>query len=91
MLRMEDFGLVMQDIYDFFHDVNAILADRGLRRLDDMLRPAAMSGIISDMVTASMAQHSRTLVENRFHNGHPDLVVNGVYPNNAVQSRDRRR
>ena len=89
MLRQEDFGIVMQDVYDFFHDVNLLLAGRGLKRLDDMLRPAAMSGIISDMVTASLAQHSRTLVENRFHNGHPDLIVQGVYANDAIQSGEQ--
>jgi hypothetical protein len=50
----------------------------------DMLRPAAMSGIISDMLTASMAKHSRVLVENNHFNGHPDLIVQGRYPNNSV-------
>ena len=51
-----------------------------------MLRPAAMSGIDSDMLTSCLAKHSRTLVENQFHNGHPDLIVRGRYPNDAVQS-----
>ena len=87
-LRVEDFSMVMQDLYDFFFDVNSHLANRGIRRLDDMLRPAAMSGLISDMVTASMARHARVLVENRYHNGHPDLIVNGIYPNNAVKAGD---
>lgn len=86
MLRLEDFDLVMQDIYDFFFDVNTHLTDRGLKRLDDMLQPATMSGIISDMITASMARHSRVLVENRYHNGHPDLIVNGIYPDDAVKA-----
>ncbi len=86
MLRLEDFGLVMQDIYDFFFDANTYLSDRRLKRLDDMLRPAAMSGLISDMITASMARHSRVLVENRYHKRHPDLVVNGIYPNDAVKA-----
>ncbi len=54
-LRVKDFELAMQDVYDFFHDVNELLLDRGLHRLDDMLRPAAMSGMISDMLTASMS------------------------------------
>lgn len=85
-LRLKDFELAMQDIYDFFFDVNTGLFKKDLRRFDDMLRPAAMSGIISDMLTASMANHSRTLVENSYHNGHPDLIVNGVYPNNAVKA-----
>jgi hypothetical protein len=52
--------------------------------MDDMLRPAAMSGMISDMLTASMAKHARVLVENNHFNGHPDLVVQGRYPNNTV-------
>jgi hypothetical protein len=85
-LRIKDFELAMQDVYDFFYDVNFLLLDKGLKRLDDMLRPAAMSGMISDMMTASMARHARSLVENAHFNGHPDLVVQGKYAKNAVQS-----
>lgn len=51
-----------------------------------MLRPAILSGVISDMVSASLAKHSRTLTENCYFNGHPDLVVQGVYPKNAVRA-----
>ena len=76
----------MQDIYDFFYDVNTHLTGKGLQRLDDMLRPAIMSGILSDMLTASLAKHSRTLIENQYHNGHPDLLVQGIYPDNSVKS-----
>lgn len=85
-LRADDFKMAMQDVYDFFYDVNLLLAEKGLDRLDDMLRPAGMSGLISDMLTASLARHSRTLTENQYHNGHPDLIVKGVYPDNAVKS-----
>lgn len=85
-LRLEDFQSAVQDVYDFFHDVNVGLGSRGLERLDDMLRPAIMSGILSDMLTASLAKHSRTLVVNAYPNGHPDLVVKGEYPNNKVKA-----
>lgn len=85
-LRLEDFALAMQDVYDFFYDVNAGLLAKGLERLDDMLRPAIMSGVLSDMLTASLAKHSRALAQNDYFNGHPDLVVRGVYPGNAVQA-----
>lgn len=44
-LRLQDFQMAMQDVYDFFYDVNSHLAARGLQRLDDMLRPAIMSGV----------------------------------------------
>lgn len=85
-LRLRDFEVAMEDVYDFFYDVNVLLLEKGLHRLDDMLRPAAMSGIISDMLTASLAKHYRTLVENRHFNGHPDLIVQGRYPQNAVRA-----
>lgn len=65
-LRNADFELAMQDVYDFFFDVNTLLLAKGLERLDDMLRPAIMSGVISDMLTASLAKHSRSLVQSRF-------------------------
>jgi hypothetical protein len=85
-LRLKDFEIAMQDVYDFFFDVNDLLLAKGLYRMDDMLRPAAMSGMISDMLTASMAKHARSLVENKHFNGHPDLVVQGVYANNSVKA-----
>ncbi len=85
-LRLEDFKLAIQDVYDFFFDVNSHLVEKGLDRLDDMLRPAIMSGVLSDMLTASLARHSRTLVENRYFNGHPDLVVKGKYANNRIKA-----
>jgi hypothetical protein len=85
-LRIADFQMAMQDVYDFFYDVNYLVAKKGLQRLDDMLRPAIMSGVLSDMLTASLAKHSRALTENRYFNGHPDLIVQGVYPDNAVKA-----
>jgi hypothetical protein len=85
-LRLADFRIAMQDVYDFFFDVNSHLVAKGLDRLDDMLRPAIMSGLLSDMLTASLAKHSRTLVENNYFNGHPDLVVKGKYPKNSIKA-----
>jgi len=85
-LRLRDFEIAMQDAYDFFYDVNSYLIGKGLQRLDDLLRKQTMSGFLSDMLTASMAKHSRTLTENRYHNGHPDLIVRGRYPNDSVKA-----
>jgi hypothetical protein len=85
-LRLKDFELAIQDVYDFFYDVNVLLSSKGLQRLDDMLRPAIMSGLLSDMISASLAKHSRTLVQNQYFNGHPDLLVQGRYPNDGVKA-----
>jgi hypothetical protein len=85
-LRLQDFEMAMQDVYDFFFDVNSYLAKKGLQRMDEMLRPAIMSGVLSDMLTASLTKHSRVLIENQYFNGHPDLIVQGIYPSNAVKA-----
>ncbi len=78
--------MAMQDVYDFFYDVNKFLLSRGLERLDNTLRPAIMSGLLSDMLTSSLAKHSRSLTQNCYHNGHPDLIVKGVYPKDSVKA-----
>jgi hypothetical protein len=85
-LRSLDFQMAMQDVYDFFFDVNKLLTSKGLQRLDDMLRPAIMSGVLSDMISASLAKHSRVLRENQYFNGHPDLIVQGVYADDAAKA-----
>ena len=85
-LRVEDFEIAMQDVYDLFYDVNTGLLEKGLERLDDFVRPAIMSGLLSDLLTASMAKHSRVLTQNNYFNGHPDLLVKGVYPNDSVKA-----
>jgi len=85
-LRLGDFEIAMQDVYDLFHDVNTGLLEKGLERLDDFVRPAIMSGLLSDLLTASMAKHSRALTQNNYFNGHPDLIVKGVYPNHSVKA-----
>lgn len=85
-LRLDDFKIAMRDVYDFFFDVNTGLAAKGLQRLDDMLRPAIMSGVLSDMITASLASHSRVLTENNYFNDHPDLIPAGQYPDDSVKA-----
>ena len=61
-LRLDDFFLAIQDVYDFSFDVNLSLVAKGLDRLDDTLRPAIMSEVLSDMLTANLAKRSRALL-----------------------------
>ncbi|WP_428116200.1 hypothetical protein [Candidatus Poriferisodalis sp.] len=87
-LRKGDFAIAMQDVYDFFGDVNERLAEKGLGRLEDMMLRASLSGMLSDMLTASLAAHARTLTRNIYPNGHPDLIRKGTYPDDSVKSGD---
>lgn len=87
-LRGQDFALAMQDVYDFFFDVNQVLLSKGLGRLEDILerRKATLSALLSDLLSASLARHSRSLIENKWPNGHPDLILRGLYPHDAVKA-----
>lgn len=77
----------MEDVYDFFYDVNRSLLEKNLQRLEDMMRPANLSGMLSDMLTDAVANNSAgRLTPNLYHNGHPDLLVKDYYPNNAVKA-----
>ena len=55
-------------------DINKTLVGRDLPRIEETVRPAILSGMLSDVLTASMAKHSRALTSNGYHNGHPDLI-----------------
>jgi hypothetical protein len=84
-LTPRDFFRMVEDIHDVLHNVNSVLHQRGYQRMEELLDPAGFSGMISRTVANRLAAASRTLVVNRFHNGYPDLLVEGAYPNNAVQ------
>jgi hypothetical protein len=83
-LRLKDFELAMQDAYDLLFDINSALSSRGLRRIEETIRPAVFSGFLSDTIASALARHARVLTSNAFHNGHPDLIPEGVYPLDAV-------
>jgi len=87
-LRVSDFESAMRDLYDLLRDINTTLEERHLRRIEESVRPAIFTGMISDLMAAGLAQHSRVLVTNSYHNGHPDLLPRGEYPNDAVKSGD---
>lgn len=87
-LRLRDFEGALGDLYDLLYDINVSQLDKGLRRIEETVRPAIFSGIVSDVLAAALAKHSRTLTTNQFHNGHPDLIPEGRYPLDAVASGD---
>jgi len=78
----------MQDVYDLLFDINTTLVGRDLPRIEETVRTAIFSGMQSDVLTAALAKHSRVLTSNGHHNGHPDLIPRGRFPNDAVQAGD---
>src|SRR4051812_8829101 len=84
-LQPNDFLRTVEDIHDLLHDVNSLLHGRGYDRMEELLDPAGYSGFVSRTIVDRIDRLSRALVRNEYHNGYPDLLPRGVYPNDAVQ------
>lgn len=84
-LRVEQIALAMNGFLDFLKFINQELNRREIARLETMLMPANFSSIVGEFMTTSIPKFCPALAKNKYHNGHPDLVPLGMYPNNAVQ------
>ena len=84
-LQPRDVLRTVEDVQQLVHRLNLVLHDAAYAPLEDLLDRASFSGLISRTVAARLAAASRVLVVNQYHNGYPDLVRTGEYPNDAVQ------
>lgn len=85
------YGLTAQQIYksmwdyvDFLTFMNKQLIHKGIPRLETFLMPASFSSMVGEFMNVRIPLHCNAIVKNRYHNGHPDLVPNGHFENNAV-------
>lgn len=82
---VEHIGFAMDSFTDFLGYVNRQLNVKGIQRLESMLMSANFSSVVGEYLKASIAENCPSLVKNRYHNGHPDLIPAGTFPNDAVQ------
>jgi hypothetical protein len=87
-LRVAEVRAAVEDIYDFLHNVNRFLTERGWERLEETLLAATFSGVLSEMVVQSTSKQSASMIKNQHHNGRPDLVPRGLFPQDAALRGD---
>lgn len=75
----------MEDLIAFLGFINQQLHAQGMQRLESFLMPANFSSIVGEFMNISIPKYCPTLVKNLYHNGHPDLIPAGLFPENAVQ------
>lgn len=85
-LRINDIKNAMDDVYDFFYEVDSQCIDKGWGRLEDILQKQALSNLLSSFLGNSLSAHSKELVVNRLPNGHPDLLPRGLCPSDRAVS-----
>ena len=75
----------MEDFINFLGFINRQLYLKGLPRLESSLMPANFSSIVGEFMVMRIPEYCHTLVKNKYHNGHPDLIPKGRFPGDAVQ------
>ncbi len=72
-------------VVSFCSGLNNQLYTKGIQRLETLLMPANFRSILSDFMVSAIPKYCNTVVKNTYHNGYPDLIPAGMFPNNAVQ------
>ena len=81
----EHIRATMQDFIEFLSVIDGQLHAKGMDRIENTLMQANFSSIVREFITARIPKHCKTVVKNCYHNGHPDILPAGKYPNNAAQ------
>ena len=84
-LEVKHIRQAMVDFIEFLGFVNLQLHSKGIPRLESFLMPANFSSIVGEFMNTSIPRYCPTLVKNQYHNGHPDLIPQGRFPDDAVQ------
>jgi hypothetical protein len=87
-LRTDHVAVAMADIYELLATLNTTLVDRGLLRIEESVRGAIYSGLLSDLIAEAISTHAPGLITNNYPNGHPDLLPKGRYAENSCQSAE---
>lgn len=75
----------MNEFVEFICLINQELYSKKIVRLESMLMPANFSSIVGEFMITTIPKYCSSLVKNNYHNGHPDLIPAGNFPNDAVQ------
>ena len=64
------------------------LYSKGIPHLECLLMPATFSSLVGEYIVYRIPFYCTQLVKNQHHNGHPDLIPTGIFPQNAVLHRN---
>jgi hypothetical protein len=84
-LTVEHLSKAMGDFCDFLETVNSSLILKEIPRLESICMSANFSSIVGEFHSSTIPKHCSTIVKNTHHNGHPDLVPQGMYRNDDVE------
>jgi len=80
----DHFRSAMQDYLDFLGFINNQLRTKDIQRFESFLMPANFSSMVGEFMTATIPKYCPTIVKNKYHNGHPDMIPKGVFDGDSV-------
>lgn len=75
----------MQDFLEFLGFINIQLHTKDMPRLESFLMPANFSSMVGEFMTMTIPRYCHTIVKNKYHNGHPDMIPKDEFDGDAVQ------
>lgn len=78
----------MKGFIDFLTLIDTELHGKEMGSLEGVMQQASFSNLVSEMMVAGIPKHCKSVVKNRYHNGHPDILPAGKYPRDEAQHAD---
>lgn len=75
----------MNDFISFIKMIDVRLNEANMTRFESFLMPANFSSIVGEFMSATIPKHSKGIVKNNYHNGHPDMLPAGRHVNDSIQ------
>lgn len=79
----------MCEFTDFLKLINQSIHEREMPRLESFIMQANFSSMVGEFMSANIPKYCNSVVKNRYHNGHPDMIPAGVFPKDSVQHDHR--
>ena len=83
-LKISHIRQAMEDFIDFLGFINVQLRTKQIQRLEAFLMPANFSSMVGEFMAVAIPKYCKSMVKNRYHNGHPDLLPKGHYPGDSI-------
>jgi hypothetical protein len=75
----------MTDFLYFLGLVNTGLHAEKIPRLESIMMSANFSSLVGEFMNAGIPKYCKSLVKNKYHNGHPDMIPAGMFPSDSAQ------
>jgi hypothetical protein len=74
----------MEEFHEFLGIINIQLHTKRIERLESFMMPANFSSMVGEFMASAIPKHCKTLVRNKYHNGHPDMLPKGLVPDDSI-------